>query len=785
MEVNKMPNVAIVGSGTECTSMMNMIFASMLKELQMHIIGVASLNPEDVGFRFAREKGIYTTQDYRDLYELPDLDIIIELTGKDEVVNEIIQTKPPHVRVIDHVAARLFWDIMQIWGKSIKEQEHTQMALLAAEGKDEEKHFISVENSMTGIYIHQDESIVYANKKFADIYGYSREELEGMRILELVHPADRDLVEEIKTKRLSGEDAPTDYEARGLKKDGETIWVLRRNTATSYLGRPAILGNIVDITEQKSADRKLRESEERYRTVLEASPDPVVVYNMEGKCTYVNPAFTKVFGWTPEESLGKKLEYVPAESWPETQKMIDKVLAGKSFSGIESRRLTKGEDILDVSISAAIYLNSNGDPVGSIHTLRDISRHKQMEEKLEKYRQELEMRVEKRTSELKATNVLLQQEISERKRAEQEILKSKAMLQSIFDGISDPLVMLNRNLTVVMLNKPALKYYKVELDDVSGKFCFKALQGKSEPCKGCKIPSTFLRDRPVTFERQGLMDPNRLEQIFIYPVHEEEGEAGSVIVRISDITEARFMERQLIRSEKLASLGLLVAGVAHEINNPQAIIKEKAGLMKDLLKYGGEEFEYREKFFDILDSIYNSVDRTRAITQRLLGFSRKVDVKIQTIQLNQLIEEVLAFLEKEALYRHINLNLDFAPDIPPLLSERGQLQQVFLNIINNAFEAVKDGGTITIATRQKDPDRLQVSITDNGRGISPEQIEHLFEPFYTSGKASGTGLGLFITHGIVTKNLKGSIEVESKEGEGTTFTLEFPEDAKLSESTQQ
>jgi PAS domain S-box-containing protein len=785
MKDNKIHNVAIVGGGPGCKSIMNMIFANMQKELQMHIIGVASLNLEDVGFRFAQEKGIYTTQDYHDLYELPDLDIIIELTGKDEVVNEIIQTKPPHVRVIDHVAARLFWDIMQNRGKSINEHEHTKMALLASEEKDDEKHFISVENSMTGIYIHQDEKIVYANKKFAEIYGYSREELDGMRILELVHPADRDLVEEIKTKRLSGEDVPTDYEARGLKKDGEAIWVVRRNTATMYRGRPAILGNIVDITEQKSADRKLRESEERYRTVLEASPDPVVVYNMEGKCAYINPAFTKVFGWTPEELLGKKLDYVPAENWPETQKMIDNVLAGKSFSGIESQRLTKHKDILDVSISAAIYLNSNGAPVGSIHTLRDISRQKQMEEVLRKYRHELELRVEERTSELKITNALLQQEISERKRAEQEILKSKAMLQSIFDGISDPLIMLNRDLSVMMLNKPALRYYQVELDDVIGNFCFKAFQGRSEPCEGCRIPSTFLRNRPVTFERQGLVDPKRLEQVFIYPVHAEDGEAGSAIIRINDITETRFMERQLIRSEKLASLGLLVAGVAHEINNPQSIIKEKAGLMKDLLKYGGEEFEYRDKFFDILDSIDNSVDRTRVITQRLLGFSRKVDVKIQTIQLNQLIEEVLAFLEKEALYRHINLKLDFSPDIPPLLSERGQLQQVFLNIINNAFEAVKDGGTITISTRPKDPDRLQVSITDNGRGISPEQIEHLFEPFYTSGKASGTGLGLFITHGIVTKNLGGNIEVESKEGEGTTFMLEFPEDAKILESTQE
>lgn len=771
----KIHNVAIVGGGPGCKSFMNMIFAKRLRELQMRVIGVASLNPDDVGFRFAQKKGIYTTLDYRDLYRLDDLDLIIELTGRDELANEIIQTKPPHVRVIDHLAARLFWDIFQIRKKSLKEREQALAALRASE----EKHFISVENSLTGIYIHQDERIVYANKKFAEIYGYTRKELEDMQILKLVHPADRDLVKRIKNRRLSGEDTPTDYEARGLKKGGETIWVLRRNTTTRYQGRTAILGNVVDITDQKLADRKLRESEERYRTVLEASPDPVVVYDMEGRCTYTNPAFTSVFGWMPEEHLGKKLDYVPAENWPETQKMIDSVLAGKNFSGIESSRLTKNGDIINVSISAAIYLNSNGKPVGSIHTLRDISRRKQMEEELRKAHHELELRVEERTSELKIANILLHQEIAERKRAEQEILKSKTMLQSIFDGITDPLVMLDRKLKIMMLNRAALQYYQVKADDVRNKPCYETLQKRTAPCEGCKVPAAVLRGRSTTFEREGLMNPKKLEQVVMYPVLEENDEVGSAIIHISDITEARFMERQLIRSEKLASLGLLVAGVAHEINNPLAIVKEKAGLMKDLIEFGDNEFVYRKKFLDIVASIYTSVDRARVITHRLLGFSKRVDVKIESLQLNHLIEEVLEFLEKEALYRNISLKLEFSPDLRPLLSERGQLQQVFLNIIKNAFEAVKDGGTITIATRSKDPDRLQVTISDNGRGISPEQIEHLFEPFFTSGKASGTGLGLFITHGIVTKNLGGSIKVTSKEGEGTTFIMEFPEDAKL------
>ncbi len=133
---------------------------------------------------------------------------------------------------------------------------------------------------------------------------------------------------------------------------------------------------------RKLAEEALRESEKKYRTVLEASPDPTVAYDMEGAVIYLSPAFTQVFGWTPEELLGKKIDYVPEENWPETQMMIDKVMAGESFSGIKSRRYTKQREILDVSISVATYLDRNGIPVGSVHTLRDITERKRLEAQL-------------------------------------------------------------------------------------------------------------------------------------------------------------------------------------------------------------------------------------------------------------------------------------------------------------------------------------------------------------------------------------------------------------------
>ena len=134
--------------------------------------------------------------------------------------------------------------------------------------------------------------------------------------------------------------------------------------------------------QRKRTEEALRESEEKYRMLLEACPDPMVAYDMEGAVIYLNPAFTQVFGWTPEELLGKRIDYVPEENLPETQMMIDKVMAGESFSGIKSRRYTKQRDILDVSISVATYLDRDGIPVGSVHTFRDITERKRLEVQL-------------------------------------------------------------------------------------------------------------------------------------------------------------------------------------------------------------------------------------------------------------------------------------------------------------------------------------------------------------------------------------------------------------------
>jgi signal transduction histidine kinase len=243
------------------------------------------------------------------------------------------------------------------------------------------------------------------------------------------------------------------------------------------------------------------------------------------------------------------------------------------------------------------------------------------------------------------------------------------------------------------------------------------------------------------------------------------------LLRKSEMRQAKVLH-DMEYTNKMASIGRLAAGVAHEINNPLAIINEKAGLLKDFATLK-PDFNYKDKIIGGVDSILNSVDRCSAITHRLLGFAKRMDINTEVIDLEKLMKEVTGFLEREANLRNIQINFNIAEDLPSINSDRGQLQQVFLNILTNAYYAVKEGGQIEINASELSDNSVEISITDTGIGISDENLEHIFEPFYTTKGKYGTGLGLSITYGIVEK-LGGDIKVKSKLGEGTKFSVHLP-----------
>ncbi len=258
---------------------------------------------------------------------------------------------------------------------------------------------------------------------------------------------------------------------------------------------------------------------------------------------------------------------------------------------------------------------------------------------------------------------------------------------------------------------------------------------------------------------------------------------GGVLATRSMMNEMMSMERKKAASEemalqesKMAALGKMAAGIAHEVNNPLAIIGENAGWIKDLLKMASDaNSEGFQEIAEAVNRIEYHINRAKTITHRLLGFARRMEPVTEILNINTVLGGTVAFLENEARYRNIDIRADYASDLPMTASDSAQLQQVFLNILNNAIDAIGKDGEIHLKTKHLDKNReIGIEIHDSGPGIPKEILSKIFDPFFTTKEVGkGTGLGLSISYSIVEK-LGGRMLVASEDGKGTTFTIYFP-----------
>ena len=257
---------------------------------------------------------------------------------------------------------------------------------------------------------------------------------------------------------------------------------------------------------------------------------------------------------------------------------------------------------------------------------------------------------------------------------------------------------------------------------------------------------------------------------------------STVVIRARSVVRARrrddrakaALSDQLLHAARLASVGELAAGVAHEINNPLAIVAEEAGLLRDLLDPAFAETADREELVEHLDAIHEATFRARDITRKLLSFVRKGTVVPACHDLESLLEDIVGgFLERELSASDIRFVRRYAGDLPPVMVDRGQLEQVIVNLVTNAVDAIAGAGEITVATGH-DGRGVWVAVGDTGCGISREHLERIFMPFFTTKEVGkGTGLGLSVSYGLI-RGMGGDILVESTAGVGSTFTLVLP-----------
>jgi len=360
----------------------------------------------------------------------------------------------------------------------------------------------------------------------------------------------------------------------------------------------------------------------------------------------------------------------------------------------------------------------------------------------------------------------------------QEMRESKEQWETTFNAITDGISIHDREFRTVRANQALANLLGKPLEEIVGQPCYRVFHGCNEPMPGCPLAKTLEMAQPATLECEETLQGRTL-RVMTYPVMNGAGRPTGGVHIVHDVTDENRVQQQMRQMEKLSAIGQLVAGVAHEINNPlQGIVGFSELLARD------HALEDKERAADHVNRIRREADRVRRIVQNLLSFARQHDPQHEPTSINDLLQRVLEFRLYPLRTGNIELHTDLEPSLPTTTVDPYQLQQMFLNLVINAEQAMTNtygGGNLTIRSRLTGKDTIRVEIEDDGPGIPEEHISKVFDPFFTTKEVGqGTGLGLSICYGIVQEH-NGRIWIESpvhdrptKYGPGTRFVTEFP-----------
>ena len=522
--------------------------------------------------------------------------------------------------------------------------------------------------------------------------------------------------------------------------------------------------------DRKRPELAVQEARRHAENIVEAVGEPLIVLDANLRVISANHSFYQTFQVTAEETEGQLIYELGNHQWdiPKLRKILEAILPKNTT--LDNLKI---ECYLPNIGQRALLLNARrlyreGDNIQmALLTIEDITEHRQVDEELRRHRERLEELVKERTTEIRMVNAELQQKISERKQAEEKIKHAAEEWRITFDSITDLVSIHDKNFRLVRVNKAFANSLKMEPSELIGKTCYELVHKTNEPPPNCPHVKTLATKEPVTV---GYFEPClgiHLE-VTTSPIFNEKGRViGSVHVA-RDITERKRMEERLIITDRLASVGELAAGIAHELNNPLTSVIG----FSQLLLNGNVADDVKKD----LKIVYNEAQRAAEIVKNLLTSAGKHTPVKQLVNINSVIDKVLKLRAYEQRVHNIRVNTHFTPALPEIMADYFQLQQIFLNIIINAEHfmiAAHKRGILTITT-EITGSIIRTSFTDDGPGIPKENLGRLFDPFFTTKEVGkGTGLGLSICHGILTEH-NGMIYAESDLGKGATFVVELP-----------
>jgi two-component system NtrC family sensor kinase len=351
-----------------------------------------------------------------------------------------------------------------------------------------------------------------------------------------------------------------------------------------------------------------------------------------------------------------------------------------------------------------------------------------------------------------------------------QLLNSRNTLRALFDSSPAAIYIVDPGYKLIAINMKRADLTGCSPQDLVGQQCFSALYQRGTPCPGCLVKETIQSGNSTRrVERRRISGASDIDlEISTFPIWDNDRNILQAFLFEEDITERQQLQASLAQSEKLAAVGQLAAGVAHEINNPLTTILANAQLLKRSLS--AQDVDRME----MVGLIIQASDRTAQIVRDLLDFARCERYELSPTDINETIQRTLGLIGHELGSRSISLQFDPAMDLPAVNASQDHLQGVWLNLLINAIDAIDQGpGKIYIRTK-KTEDAVQVLVSDSGGGIPMEKLSRIFEPFYTTKEPGrGTGLGLSVCHQIVTRH-GGQILVSSQVDEGTTFTIILP-----------
>ncbi len=618
--------------------------------------------------------------------------------------------------------------------REVTERKRAEEALR----QSEEKHRLVVDKAQEGILISQEGMIRFVNPKALEILACSEQELFSMPFTEFIHPDDREMVYSRYVRRLKGEQFQSRYSVRILTRDRAVKWVESDATTITWQGSPAALVFLNDVTERVRMEQALKESEERYRSLVEESFDGMFILK-GSKIVFANSRLHQMLGYSPGELEG--LDYwtiYHPDYWELTRERATARMRGENVvSQYEVKLQRKDGTGFDGELSARA-VQVKGEP-GVLVWVRDISERKSSEE-------------------------------------------AQRLLATAVAQAAEAIVVTDAEGKIQYVNPAFETITGYTRKEVIGQHTGLLKSGEHDQMFYRNLWETIKRGEVWTGHFINKRKDGRLyqEDSTISPVRDSNGKIVNFVAVKRDITEHLQLSAQLLQAQKMEAIGTLAGGIAHDFNN---LLQVTLGYSELLL---AEKRENDPEYAD-LQKIFSAAKSGAELVKSLLTFSRKVETKPIPLNLNRQVIQVEKLLRR-TIPKMIEIELDLSDDLAEVSADPTQVEQILMNLAVNARDAMPDRGGLTIITKNATLDQeyckvhvgakpgeyVMLSVSDTGHGMEKAAIEHIFEPFYTTKEMGrGTGLGLAMVYGIV-KQHDGHITCYSELGHGTIFNVYFP-----------